>query len=135
MKEVHSLLLFGGESAGVVEACLDASLHLFDDGFVFAFDEVHVGSGAGAEFFGFPHVGAEADAGEVGLLGAYDVERQAPGVEVEHDVGEQPEVVGGYGLPGIFVVGGQIEHFFAAAADADLAGGPGEEFGSVGVPV
>ena len=85
----------GGIAAAGVEAGFEAAMGGFDDGFVFALDAVEACAGATVEFFGFPDVGEETDFGEIDGEGADDVDGEAPGIEVEHEVGEEPVVVGG----------------------------------------
>src|SRR6266581_2475097 len=84
----------GGIAAAGVEGTFQAAVGGFDDGFVFTLDAVEGSAGAAIEFFGLPDVGEEIDFGEIDGQGADDVDGEAPGVEVEHEVGEEPVVEG-----------------------------------------
>ena len=115
----------GGIAAAGVEGGFEAAVGGFDDGFIFALDAVEACAGAAIESVGFPDVGEEVYLGEIDGKGADDVDGKAPGIEVEHEVGEEPVVEGG----DVLIRG--LESFRVFVRIADLQDAVGERLGAV----
>src|SRR4029078_9705231 len=75
---------------------------------------------------GVPNVGMKRDSGAPGAERSDDVERQSPRVEVEHDVGEEPEVECRYALLCIRMILREIERRLTRFSDAELQIPPAE---------
>src|SRR5436305_992743 len=83
-----------------------------------ALDAVQAGAGAAVELRGIPDVGEERHPRAVGGERLDDVDRDAPGVDVQHRVGEEPPVVGGDAKAGVGRAGGEVEGLLAGGGGA-----------------
>src|SRR5205823_9594236 len=93
-------------TAPIVEPRSDSALDLLDDVVILVLDDVESAAGAARAARGIEDPRAVDDASAVDGERNDDVDRQTPGVEVQHRVGEQEEVVRGdvSSLEGIFAI-------------------------------
>src|SRR5947207_10661724 len=94
MEMVRAALPRGRVAPTPVKARAYATLDGFDDRFVFHLDVVQRAARALPASGLVPDVRTELDARAIDRLRTYAVERQSPRIEVEHQVGEDPPVVG-----------------------------------------
>src|SRR6266446_6997386 len=85
----------GRISPAGVEARFKSAMSGLDDGLILALDTIQSRARAAIELVGFPDVGEEIDLGQIDGNRPDDVDRQAPRIEVEHEVGEEPVVIRG----------------------------------------
>ncbi len=85
-------LATSGIAAAIVEARADAALNRLDDFLVFHLDLVQVRAHALLAQRFVPYVRDERYSRARRTEWIHDVERKSPRVEVQHDVGEQPEI-------------------------------------------
>ncbi len=125
--------LFAGDGipAMGIEAGADAFLHGFHHFFVLVFDGVETGTSAlvVSGFIGDPCT--EGNGRFALALRFYDVDAKSPWIKIEHEVGENEEVVSRDIFPVVGRVPWQIEYFFVVLCDAELQVGIGKEFGGV----
>src|ERR1700754_3718479 len=86
MEMVHALLAGRRIPSARIEARAHAPLHRLHDRLILGLDAVERGARARLELRRLPHVRAEEDHGAVDRLRLHEVQRQAPRVEVEHQV-------------------------------------------------
>ena len=119
MKVMHTFLHFWGKTPLPVITGADPELHAFHHCLVFQFGLIDI---VGGPAVGLPPkgIGSEADAGAGGAERLHDIEGQAPGIKVEHQVGKEPEIVGVNAAAVIGVAFGDIEAGFPFSGNANL---------------
>src|SRR5689334_22242793 len=86
--------LAGGRiSATGVKTGLETAMRGFDNGFVFALHTIQTRSGTAIYPIRLPDVPDERHARQVHRQRSYNIDRQAPRIKVEHQVGKEPVVV------------------------------------------
>src|SRR4051812_19424116 len=104
----------------IIEAGAYSALHRLYHLFVFHLDAVESRSDAALAQRRIPHVRHERDFRPARALRRDDVERQSPRIEVEHDVGEQPEVKRADALARVRMLPRQIERRLTRLGDSEL---------------
>src|SRR5215210_6593938 len=92
MEVVSPNLTALGVATSIIESGSDAPLDGFDDFFILHLDPVEPSARSTVTLCRVPDVGMERNLGAPNVQRSDHVERESPRVEVEHDVGEQPEV-------------------------------------------
>src|SRR5688572_20164465 len=100
-----TLLAAWAVTPAVVEPGADASLRRLDDLLVLHLDAVEVAADDACERARVGDVRPEQHARARGAEGLHDVQRETPGIEIQHEVGEEPEVPGGDSLALIRMAG------------------------------
>src|SRR5687768_7084446 len=92
MKVMRSNLSPSGKTSAIIEPRADSTLHRFHNFLVFHLDLVQVATHSLRAQRLVPDVRYERHPGACRPQRAHDVHRETPGVEVQHEVREEPEV-------------------------------------------
>src|SRR5579859_3886262 len=95
MEMMRSLLTRRRVTAAVVETRTHALHHRFDDHLVLTLHAVHgcIGTDAGTAPGRIPDIAQECNPSQIDAQWPHNVDRYSPRIEVEHRVGEEPEVI------------------------------------------
>ncbi len=94
MEMMHALFPRGRIPAAIIHRRSHPALHQLNDPLVLIFDRVEQCTRTLARKLSIGHIAPVEHPGFGGGNGDDNVERKPPGIEVEHHVGKQPQVVG-----------------------------------------
>jgi hypothetical protein len=96
-------------ATAAIAARTHALLHALDGGFVLALDAIEIRDCALVDERRIPDVRQERHAGAIDCERPHDVHRNAPGVDVQHEVRKKPKVIGCDALSEVGMFGGKLE--------------------------
>lgn len=120
MKMMNALFVFGCIFSARVKAGLQSFLHTHHHVFIFHLHLLQACTSARVEQLWLADVGDEGNLGLAKAQWLDNVERKSPGIEIEHGIGEEPEIIGGNALAKIRGLRRQVESDIVFLGDCFL---------------